>query len=66
MYEVSSVREQQVLEENCVEDGVYWIPAYIQYEWRPECLPEGLPKRCNLKVVVEAGEAIDIIDEDMG
>lgn len=56
----------EVKSDSCVEDGVYWVPAYIQYEWRAECLPEGMPKRVNLKVVVVDGVVDDIIDEDMG
>jgi hypothetical protein len=54
-------------EENPNEvDGVYWIPFVIQYGWDEKFLPKGMPSGGAFLVDVEDGEAVDIVDEDMG
>lgn len=60
MYEMSSVREQQVLSESKVE----YYSGVIQYEFKDEFLPKGLPSSIMFKVVESDGEVEDIIDID--
>ena len=61
MYEVSSVREQQVLES---EPTVEYYNGVIEYGFEEEFLPEGLPRQITFKVVEVDGVVEDIIDTD--
>lgn len=57
---MSSVREQQMLDEPKVE----YYGGAIQYEFEDEFLPDGLPSYITFKVVEVDGEVEDIIDID--